>query len=43
MTLSFNSVQPTNDGAYTIVITNAFGAVTSSVASLLVAGRARIA
>jgi hypothetical protein len=38
MTLSFNSVQPTNDGAYTIVITNAFGAVTSSVASLLVAG-----
>ena len=37
-TLALNSVQPTNDGGYAVVITNAFGAVTSSVASLLVAG-----
>ncbi|MGA2556269.1 MAG: LamG-like jellyroll fold domain-containing protein, partial [Verrucomicrobiota bacterium] len=38
MALTLNSVQPTNDGSYAVVITNAFGAVTSRVASLLVAG-----
>jgi len=38
MTLSLNNAQPTNDGAYAVVVTNAFGAVTSRVASLLVAG-----
>jgi hypothetical protein len=37
-TLVLNNVQPTNTGAYVVVITNAFGAVTSSVASLLVEG-----
>jgi hypothetical protein len=37
-TLALNNVQPTNGGAYVVVITNAFGAVTSSVAHLLVAG-----
>jgi hypothetical protein len=36
-TLALNNVQPTNDGAYVVVITNAYGAVTSSVANLLVA------
>jgi hypothetical protein len=36
-TLVLNNVQLTNTGAYVVVITNAFGAVTSSVASLLVA------
>ena len=32
-TLVLNNVQPTNTGAYVVVITNAFGAVTSSVAN----------
>jgi hypothetical protein len=36
--LALNNVQSSNDGAYVVVITNAFGAVTSSVANLLVAG-----
>ena len=35
--LTLNNAQPANSGAYVVVITNAFGAVTSSVANLLVA------
>jgi hypothetical protein len=37
-TLTLTNVQSTNGGAYVVVITNAFGAVTSTVANLLVAG-----
>jgi hypothetical protein len=36
-TLSLNNVQTTNAGAYVVVITNTFGAVTSTVANLFVA------
>ncbi len=37
-TLILNNVQSSNDGAYVVIITNAFGAVTSTVANLLVSG-----
>ena len=36
--LTLDNVQSTNGGSYVIVITNAYGAVTSTVANLLVAG-----
>jgi alpha-tubulin suppressor-like RCC1 family protein len=36
-TLTFNDVQTTNEGAYFVVVTNNYGAITSSVATLAVA------
>jgi hypothetical protein len=39
-TLALNTVQPTNTGNYLVVITNAFGTVTSTTARLLVANPA---
>jgi polygalacturonase len=37
LTLALNGLQPTNAGGYTFVVTNAYGAATSAVATLAVA------